>query len=442
MRARCHELHEGAEGRLPAEAGRRRHQGADGRVRRGPAVDEVAKARRRRDPGAIRPRGQVGDVEEVEEGAVLACGGRELGGERAQVAESRLEGRARVVRHQAGEALVARPTERPRADEGVEAGPEPVADVVEPGGGQEARAEVAREPRGPGEPGGLLRDAPDVRVAIRSEAGGGEIVRAGRLGRAPPEGGFGVHAGSVAAPVGWEERVPVAVVFGARNVGRAIVAERLAAGWRALAVSRSDDTLERLRAAHPEAETMAADAGDPDAVEAALLRAERDLGGIDLVVNAAAGGGRGGPFGGGPIAEAPDDRLQAWTAGFLPIAWNVLRLGGRALEARGSGTLIQVSGGSARRGMPGRGPWAAAQFASRALVQSLAQELRPKGVHVALLVVDGGIQTDRNPMPGRPAEASAHPDDVARAAAYLTDQSPRAWTHELVITPALDTWVP
>jgi NAD(P)-dependent dehydrogenase (short-subunit alcohol dehydrogenase family) len=235
--------------------------------------------------------------------------------------------------------------------------------------------------------------------------------------------------------------VPVAVVFGARNVGRAVVGERLAAGWRALAVSRSDETLTRLREAHPDAETMAGDAADPDAVEAALRRAERDLGGLDLVVNAAAGGGREGPFGGGPVVEAPADRLEAWTAGFLPIAWNVLRLGGRALAARGSGTLIQVSGGSARRGMPGRGPWAAAQFATRALVQALSQELRPN-VHVALLVVDGTIETERNPMPGRPPAASAHPGDVARAAAYLTEQSPRAWTHELVITPALDPWVP
>jgi NAD(P)-dependent dehydrogenase (short-subunit alcohol dehydrogenase family) len=123
------------------------------------------------------------------------------------------------------------------------------------------------------------------------------------------------------------------------------------------------------------------------------------------------------------------------------MAWHVMRLGGAALAARGSGTLIQLSGGSARRGMPGRGPWAAAQFAARALTQSLAQELRPLGVHAALLVVDGVVETERSPR-GGPPERSVHPADVARAAAYLAGQTPRGWTHELVITPAGDAWVP
>ncbi|MEW6583410.1 MAG: short-chain dehydrogenase, partial [Actinomycetota bacterium] len=88
------------------------------------------------------------------------------------------------------------------------------------------------------------------------------------------------------------------------------------------------------------------------------------------------------------------------------------------------------------------GHWAAAQFAVRGLVQALAQEMRPAGVHVALLVVDGTIQTDRAPMAGRPPEESVSPADVASAVAYLAGQSPRGWTHELVITPANETWVP
>jgi NAD(P)-dependent dehydrogenase (short-subunit alcohol dehydrogenase family) len=192
----------------------------------------------------------------------------------------------------------------------------------------------------------------------------------------------------------------VLVVFGARNVGRAVVADRLAAGWRALAVARTDATLEALREAHPGVAVVRGDAGDHEVVAEALARAERDLGGLDLVVNATTSVPRDHSFGGGPIAEAPPDRLERWMAGYLPAAWAIMRGGGAALARRGSGTMVQVSGGSARRGMPGRGPWAAAQFAARALAQSLAQELRPVGVHVALLVADGIIRTERNPMAG------------------------------------------
>jgi len=235
---------------------------------------------------------------------------------------------------------------------------------------------------------------------------------------------------------------PVLVVFGARNVGRAIVADRLAAGWRALAVARSEETLAALREAHPEVAGVRGDAADGAVVAEALDRAERDLGGLDLVVNATTSVPRDHTFGGGPIAEAPPDRLESWLAGFLPAAWAILRGGGAAQARRGAGTLVQVAGGSARRPMPGRGPWAAAQLGARGLTLALAQELRPRGVHVALLVADGVIQTNRNPMAGRPPEDSLAPEDVAAAVVYLAGQRARGWTHELVLTPAGDTWIP
>ena len=231
-------------------------------------------------------------------------------------------------------------------------------------------------------------------------------------------------------------------MFGARNVGRAVVADRLAAGWRALAVARSDATLDALREAHPGVVTVRGDAGDHAVVAEALGRAEVDLGGLDLVVNATTSVPRDHSFGGGPVASAPPERLESWMAGFLPAAWAILRGAGAAMERRGAGTIVQVSGGSARRAMPGKGPWAAAQFGARALTHALALELRARNVHVALLVADGIIQTERAPMEGRPPEDSLAPADVAAAVAYLAGQSPRGWTHELVITPAGDNWTP
>ena len=231
-------------------------------------------------------------------------------------------------------------------------------------------------------------------------------------------------------------------MFGARNVGRAVVADRLAAGWRALAVARSDATLDALREAHPGVVTVRGDAGDHAVVAEALGRAEAELGGLDLVVNATTSVPRDHSFGGGPVASAPPERLESWMAGFLPAAWAILRGAGAAMERRGAGTIVQVSGGSARRAMPGKGPWAAAQFGARALTHALALELRTRNVHVALLVADGIIQTERAPMEGRPPEDSLAPADVAAAVAYLAGQSPRGWTHELVITPAGDNWTP
>jgi NAD(P)-dependent dehydrogenase (short-subunit alcohol dehydrogenase family) len=234
---------------------------------------------------------------------------------------------------------------------------------------------------------------------------------------------------------------PVAVVFGARNVGRAIVAERLAAGWAVVAMVRTQATADALLEAHPQTRVLVGDASRGADVERVLAAAE-DLGDPELIVNAITAPPRDQGFGGGPIADAPEDRLRYWMDGFVPMAWQIIRLGTRALRSRGAGTVVQVAGGSARRSFPGRGPWGAAQHAVKALIQSLAAESREHGVHVALLIADGFVETERRPIGDDDPRSVLHPYDLAAAIAYLHGQSPRGWTHELTLTPALEPWTP
>ena len=104
---------------------------------------------------------------------------------------------------------------------------------------------------------------------------------------------------------------------------------------------------------------------------------------------------------------------------------------------------MQVTGGSSRRAMPGRGLWAAGAFGVRAITQAAALELRERGIHVALLIVDAGIEPlvgggDRASIP----PALADPRQVADAVVFLADQGPRSATHELQVTPLAETWVP
>ena len=230
--------------------------------------------------------------------------------------------------------------------------------------------------------------------------------------------------------------MPTLLVFGARNLGRVLAQGLSADGWRVAAVARSEETIRALHDDVPDAVGLIADASNADEVE----RIFADVGDVDLVVNAITTT----PSFGGPIHEAPPSTLDAYVGALLPAIFNVLRVGGRVLAARGQGTLVQVTGGSARRGNPGRGPWAAAAFATRALVQSQAGELREEGVHVALLIVDAVIESEKTAhwLEDEPPERSASMEEVAKAIKYLYDQSPRAWTHELQLTPALERWVP
>ena len=233
--------------------------------------------------------------------------------------------------------------------------------------------------------------------------------------------------------------MPTLLTFGARNVGRVLARELAREGWNAAGVARTEQTIDAFREEVPEALGIVADATSSAEVERAFAQTRERFGRIDLVVDAIMNGPRG-----GSIVEVPDDVFDSYLQKLLPAIFNVIRIGSRELVAGGGGTFVQMTGGSARRGMAKRGPWAATAFATRALTQSVAAELRQRKVHVALLIVDAVIDSDKTAdwIKDDPPEKSADMEEVAKAIAYLYGQSPRAWTHELQLTPALETWVP
>jgi len=235
-----------------------------------------------------------------------------------------------------------------------------------------------------------------------------------------------------------------ALVFGARNLGRAVIEALIERNWAVAAVARSDATLEGITAAGGLA--LRADVTDQASVRSALEQTAAEHGAVDLVLNAASayGGTRSGPFGGGPIAEADAGAFDSWAVAPARSAFAFLSGAGRFLVAQGSAsTLIQVTGGSSRRAMPGRGLWAAGAFGVRAITQAAALELRQQGIHVALLIVDAGIQPlSGAARPGMEPEALADPRRIADAVLFLASQGARAATHELLLTPLAETWVP
>lgn len=234
------------------------------------------------------------------------------------------------------------------------------------------------------------------------------------------------------------------VVLGARNLGGAIAEHFIARGWNAAAVARTEESLKRVR--DRGALAITADASDHAALAGALATARRELGSVDAVVNAvtASRPPAGGPFGGGELAAADLEAFRGWTVAVAEQGFVFLSAGTAALRQNGGGTLIQVTGGSARRAMPGKGLWAAGAFATRAMVQAAAQELRGQGIHVALLAVDATIESPKTAAftQDQPRDALADMSEIAAAVQFLVEQSPRSLTHELVVTPAGDRWVP
>jgi NAD(P)-dependent dehydrogenase (short-subunit alcohol dehydrogenase family) len=234
------------------------------------------------------------------------------------------------------------------------------------------------------------------------------------------------------------------VVLGARNLGGAVIDHFLELGWNAAGIARSEDTLARVR--ERGALAIAADASELESLRAALRDARAQLGSLDAVVNAvtASRPTEGGPFGGGPLDQAGLDAFRGWTVAVAEQAFVFLSTAMAALRENGGGAMVQITGGSSRRAMPGRGLWAAGAFATRALVQAAAQELREEGIHAALLAVDATIASPKTAAFTRdtPDAALADMRDVAAAVRFLVEQGARGLTHELVVTPSGDRWVP
>ena len=237
----------------------------------------------------------------------------------------------------------------------------------------------------------------------------------------------------------------VAVVLGARNLGGVVIDHLQQNGWRGAAIARSDETAAAV--GERGALGIAADASNADALSAALTRVRDELGPPILIVNAVSASrppddGKG--FGGGPIGDATLAGFRGWAAAVAEQSFVFLSTGIRALRESGGGTLIQVTGGSARRAMPGRGLWSAGGQAARAMTHAAAQEVREEGIHVALLIVDATIESPKTADYTRDAPKNSLADMrlIAEAVEYLASQQPRAYTHELMLTPAGDRWVP
>lgn len=220
--------------------------------------------------------------------------------------------------------------------------------------------------------------------------------------------------------------MPRLLVLGARNLGRVVAEHLTGQGWEAVGVARSQETA----AAFP-GHGIVADLTKADE----MRRAVAEAGEFDLAVNAVSPKGR---FGGGDLITTDDDAMLPYTEQVLPEVFGFYRTCGGKLAERGAGTIVQVTGGSARRALPGRAPWGAGAAGVRALSQAAANELKPNGVHAALLVCDGSFGGPGDDDGGEKIDTV----ELAKAVLFLHEQGRSAWTHELVVTPVGDRWTP
>jgi len=107
---------------------------------------------------------------------------------------------------------------------------------------------------------------------------------------------------------------------------------------------------------------------------------------------------------------------------------------------RGTGVILFTGASASVKGYAQSAPFAMGKFALRGLAQSMARELGPLGVHVAHIVIDGGIAGARRPAQAEKPDALLDPDVIAETYLAVIAQSRSAWTHELEVRPWVETF--
>ncbi|MBM3380120.1 MAG: SDR family NAD(P)-dependent oxidoreductase, partial [Betaproteobacteria bacterium] len=186
--------------------------------------------------------------------------------------------------------------------------------------------------------------------------------------------------------------IKVCCVIGAGDATGGAIARRFAREGYEICVARRTEAalvplVESIQAAGGRAHAFGLDARREDAVITFVDHVESTIGPIEVMVFNVGGNVR---F---PILETTSQKyFKVWEmcafAGFLAG-----REAARVMLARGRGSILYTGATASVRGAAGFAAFAGGKAALRALAQSMARELGPKGVHVAHVIVDGMIDT-------------------------------------------------
>ena len=178
--------------------------------------------------------------------------------------------------------------------------------------------------------------------------------------------------------------------------------------------------------------TFACNAADPDDVAKLFGGVEAAFGAPDVVVYNASYRTRG-PF----VELVPEEVAKSIAVsafgGFLVAQEAVKRM-----LPKGHGAVMFTGASASVKGYAQSAPFAMGKFALRGLAQSMARELHPQGIHIAHVVVDGGIRSERRADPPDKPDSMLDPDSIAQSYLDLLHQSRSAWAWEIELRPWLE----
>lgn len=216
----------------------------------------------------------------------------------------------------------------------------------------------------------------------------------------------------------------------------AALARRFAKGYKVAMLARNEERLRKLEDEIDGASAFPCDVSNEAALRATFEKVQAELGAPSIVLHNAVGGA----FGDFMTIEPSvlEQNFQINTMALLHLS----RLAAPAMLEAGRGVILCTGNTSTYRGKALFAGFAPTKAAQRILAESMARSLGPQGVHVAYLAIDAVIDVPwtRRAYPDKPDAYFCQPDDIAGECWHIAHQSPSAWTFDVMIRPAGETW--
>ena len=223
-----------------------------------------------------------------------------------------------------------------------------------------------------------------------------------------------------------------ALIFGAGSGISASFARALRLdGFDIALVARKTDKLKDLAAATG-ARVFAADSTKLEQVVAVFAELDLAASPLCVVLYNASARVRGPTAEIDPVSVANAINVTAY-GGFL-----VAQQAAKRMLKQGRGTIMFTGASASVKGYPQSATFAMGKFALRGLAQSMARELHPQGVHVAHIVIDGGVRNEergRIEGPDDAPDSLLDTDAIAQTYMQVLKQPRNAWSWEIAVRP-------
>jgi NAD(P)-dependent dehydrogenase (short-subunit alcohol dehydrogenase family) len=220
-----------------------------------------------------------------------------------------------------------------------------------------------------------------------------------------------------------------ALIVGAGSGLSASLARALAKdGIKVALAARTTGDLDAL-AKETGAKLFACDASQRAEVEKLFAALDASSGAPEIVVYNASFRTR------GPFVELDPADVEKAIAVTAYGAFLVAQQAARRMLPKKHGAILLTGASAGVKGYAQSAPFAMGKFALRGMAQSMARELSPQGIHVAHVVIDGGIRSARRAEPADKAGSLLDPDAIAETYMHLIHQPRSAWAWEIELRP-------